>query len=79
MPSPRPLALTDDQLATIRRYAEPLHPHDRSRYLQRVVALLDGREIGDGLIARAARAAQLEFRRAPAEADGRPHVGKYAR
>jgi hypothetical protein len=39
-----PLALTDEQLDIIRNFAEPLNPHDRSAYLQRVAALLGDRE-----------------------------------
>ena len=43
-----PLALSDDQLATIRQFAEPLHPNDRGRFLQRVAHLLQGceRDVG---------------------------------
>jgi hypothetical protein len=60
------LALTDDQLQTVQRYAEPLHPADRDAYLRRVAQLLDGVvEAGDGVVARAARTAQREFFRAP--------------
>jgi DNA-directed RNA polymerase specialized sigma24 family protein len=50
----RPLALSDQQLAIIRRAAAPLHPRDRSAFLQRVAELLNGQEIGDGTVARAA-------------------------
>jgi hypothetical protein len=74
-----PLALTDDQFAIVRRFAAPLHPHDRGRYLQRVAELLRGRELGDGLIARAASAAQLEFRCSPTLEERRLHVGKHGR
>jgi hypothetical protein len=60
-----PLALTDDQLATIQRHAEPLHPADRDAYLRRVAQLLDGIEPGDGVVSRVARAAAREFFRPP--------------
>jgi hypothetical protein len=69
-----PLALTDEQLAAIRRYAEPIHPHDRSAYLQRVAVLLRDRELGDGIVARVAQQAQAEFRRSPPQINGRPHA-----
>ena len=66
-----PLALTDDQLAIIRQCAEPLDHADRAAYLERCVQLLQGREIGDGFVARVARAAQAEFHRMPAQIEGR--------
>jgi hypothetical protein len=57
----RPLALTDDQLLTIERMAQPLHPRDRGAYLHRVAELLAGVEIGDGVVTRAAARAQREL------------------
>jgi len=51
---PNPIASSDDQLDIVRRAAEPLHPHDRGAYLQTVAELLNGHEIGDGVVARAA-------------------------
>jgi hypothetical protein len=71
-----PLRLSDDQLDIVRRAAEPLNPHDRGAYLETVAQLLNGHEIGDGLVARAAREAQGRFWRAP---DLAGHAGKYAR
>jgi hypothetical protein len=62
---PSPLALTDDQLSIIQRAAGPLHPHDRSAYLETVAELLNGHELGDGIVARAAREAQAKFLRPP--------------
>ena len=59
----KPIALTDSQLDQVS--AEPLHPHDRGPYLQKVAELLNGHEIGDGLVGRVAREAQLQFLRAP--------------
>jgi hypothetical protein len=64
--SMRPLALTDDQLQTIQRHAEPLHPADRDAYLRRVAQLLDGIEPGDGIVSRMAARAAKEFFRPPA-------------
>jgi hypothetical protein len=61
----KPIGLTDDQLLTIQRAAGPLHPQDRGAYLEKVVELLSGHEIGDGLVGRAAREAQRQFLRAP--------------
>jgi hypothetical protein len=60
-----PLAFTDPQMDVILRAAEPLHPQDRSAYLQRVADLLNGHELGDGLVSRAARQAQRELFRPP--------------
>lgn len=74
------LALSDDQLDIIRRFAQPLHVNDRDQYLRRVAALLRGEEIGDELVSRMAQLAQAEFRRMPAQIDGRGNnVGKYGR
>jgi len=62
-----PLALSDDQLASVMASAEPLHPRDRAAYLQRVAELLDGHSVlGDGLVNRCARQAFAELFRAPA-------------
>ncbi len=61
----KPLALSDEQLLTVQRAAEPLHPHDRGAYLERVAEMLSGREIGDGLVGRVAREAQRQFLRPP--------------
>ena len=60
-----PLSLSDDQLLVVQQHAEPLHPRDRDGYLRRVAELLNGHEIGDGAVSRAARTAQREFFRAP--------------
>lgn len=60
-----PLRLSDDQMSMITRAAEPLQPADRGPFLQRVATLLNGHELGDGVISRVARQAQGEFFRAP--------------
>jgi hypothetical protein len=68
MPDDAPLAptsLSDDQLFAVMQCAEPLAPHDRSRFLNRVADLLRGHELGDGMVSRAARQAQGELFRAP--------------
>jgi hypothetical protein len=43
----------------------PLHPQDRSSYFEKVAEMLNGHEIGDGLVGRVAREAQRQFLRAP--------------
>src|SRR5262245_17609733 len=58
---PSPLRLTDQQLTIIESHARPLSWDDRSAFLQTVVELLDGREIGDGAVSLAAREAQRQF------------------
>jgi hypothetical protein len=74
----RPIALTDDQLDIIRRAAQPLHPQDRSAYLETVASLLAGHEIGDGSVARAVAAAQRHYRNPPDLSRGH-HVPRWAR
>jgi len=64
MPS-RPLALTDQQIDIIRRAAEPLPLRDRSAFLETVAELLNGQELGDGAVARAAAEAQRLYRDVP--------------
>jgi hypothetical protein len=61
----KPIGLTDSQLLTIQRAAGPLHPKDRGPYLEKVAEMLNGHEIGDGLVGRVAREAQRLFLRAP--------------
>ena len=69
------LRLSDDQISIITKLAEPLLYADRGPFLERVAALLRGREIGDGVVYRAAEQAQREFRRSVTLED---HPGKYA-
>jgi hypothetical protein len=40
----KPVALTDDQLAQVQRCAQPLNPHDRGAYLEKVAEMLNGRK-----------------------------------
>jgi hypothetical protein len=62
--SPRRISLTDDQLATVMKAAEPLDPHRRSAFLVALAALLRGepQPVGDGSLGRAIRELQHEFR-----------------
>jgi hypothetical protein len=69
------LRLSDNQLSIIQRLAEPLLHVDRGPYLERVAQLLNGCELGDGVVYRAAEQAQKQFRRSVTLED-RP--GKYA-
>lgn len=63
---PRPLALSDDQLAVITAMARPIAPQLRRRFLERVAEFLHGHpQLGDGLVSRACVAAQREFFDAP--------------
>ena len=73
-----PLRLSDDQLDAIFRAAEPLHPSDRGPFLEAVAALLQGCEIGDGAVSRAAREAQRHFLQPPQDT-GLQHAPKYQR
>jgi DNA-directed RNA polymerase specialized sigma24 family protein len=61
----RPLGLTDAQIDIIQRAAKPLPPRDRSAFLQTIAELLSGQELGDGVVARAAAAAQRRHRDPP--------------
>jgi hypothetical protein len=61
----KPIALTDGQLLAIQRAADPLHPEDRGPYLEKVAEMLNGHEIGDGLVGRVVREAQRQFLRVP--------------
>jgi hypothetical protein len=56
-----PLRLTDDQLATVLRAAEPLAIGDRGAFLQDVAAALQGQELGDGTVYRAIAQAQRQY------------------
>jgi hypothetical protein len=62
---PTPISLSDEQMTMIMTAAEPLHQHDRARFLEAVAERLRHQQIGDGAVARAVRDAQREFFRAP--------------
>lgn len=59
--SANPIALSDDQLGILQRAAEPLHPQDRPVFLQTVAELLDGHELGDGIVARTCLQIQRKY------------------
>jgi hypothetical protein len=61
----------------IMRLAEPIHPAERSAFLQDVASQLRGLEIGDGVVARIAAATQRHYLRAPDTSNTRTGVGKY--
>jgi hypothetical protein len=58
------IALSDDQLTTIMRAAGPLDPHNRALFLEDVAHALQGREIGDGTVARICAEVQKRYWRA---------------
>jgi hypothetical protein len=62
-----PLPLTDDQLATIQRAAAPIAAPDRVAFLAAVAQALQGREIGDGVVARVCAEQQRKWFTPPAE------------
>jgi len=62
-----PLPLTDDQLATIQRAAAPIVASDRVAFLAAVAQALQGREIGDGVVARVCAEQQRKWFTRPAE------------
>jgi hypothetical protein len=60
--APKPIALTDDQLAAIFRATEPLEPLRRSAFLIALAQMLRGEpEIGDGSLFRCILHLQREF------------------
>ena len=60
------LAFTDDQMSAMTSAAAPLHPRDRSTFVEAVAARFTNRdEIGDGELGRALRELQREFLNPP--------------
>jgi hypothetical protein len=55
-----PIAFTDAQMREIATAALPLPPVSRAVYLERIAALLAGRDFGDGDVHRAVVQAQRE-------------------
>jgi hypothetical protein len=45
-------------LTAIIRAAQPLHPHDRGAFLEKVAPRLNGLQLGDGFVGRVARERQ---------------------
>jgi hypothetical protein len=75
-PSPRPLALTDDQMSALLRAAQPLDRDLREPFLLAVARALQGREpLGDGLVFRTIKEVQREFWHPPVEPS---YAGKYS-
>jgi hypothetical protein len=69
-----PIAVTTEELATIRAMALPLPPWQRDEFFQAVAAALRGqREIGAGLVHRVAAAEQRRLLRGPAVLGAEPH------
>jgi hypothetical protein len=62
--APKPISLTDDQLSTVMKAAEPLDPHRRSAFLVALATMLrsEPQPVGDGSLGRAIRFLQHEFR-----------------
>ena len=60
------LGFTDGQMSAVTSTAAPLHPRDRSTFVEAVAARFANRdEIGDGELGRALRELQREFMNAP--------------
>ena len=57
----KPLALTDDQMSQVLRSAQPLSPSARSAFLLDVARELNGRELGDGIVARTCAEIQKRY------------------
>jgi hypothetical protein len=61
-----PLALTDDQLATVLRAAEPLPPRDRTAFFAAVAQVLAGQAVlGDGIVGRTCSELRRRFMTSP--------------
>jgi hypothetical protein len=56
-----PIAFSNQQVTEISALAQPLPPHLRAAYLQRLAVLLSGRDFGDGDVHRAAVQARREL------------------
>jgi hypothetical protein len=61
-PMSPPLKLTDRQLASISDAARGLRPADRDKFLRTIAESLAGREVGDGSVSMAVRAAMAMMR-----------------
>jgi hypothetical protein len=59
-PTPAPLSFSDDQLSILLSYAQPLHPDDRPRFLERLAIELHGVDTPEKLRSTIARV-QNEF------------------
>ena len=64
------LGFTDGQMFAVTSAAAPLHPRDRSTFVEAVAARFVNRdEIGDGELGRALRELQREFLKSPMRTD----------
>jgi hypothetical protein len=61
-----PLAFSDQQLSEITTAAQSIPPALRAAYLERIAAMLSGREFGDGDVRGAAMQARREVLRSTA-------------
>jgi len=59
-----PIHFSGQQLALLRELAAPLAPSQRSAFLEDVARRLHNVELGDGVVAQAAREAQAAIRKA---------------
>jgi hypothetical protein len=58
----RPVAISDEAMAALFDLARPLYPHDRTLFIEDVVAELDGHaEIDIGLVHRVAASLQWRY------------------
>jgi hypothetical protein len=65
IPSPPPIALTDEQLDAIVRASQPFAPIDRGKFLEAVAEGLRCRVVGDGAVHLAICEAQRQLWRPP--------------
>jgi hypothetical protein len=74
------ISLTEDQLAFISQLCQPMQPPEKSTFLHALAELLRqeqaaGRELGDGMVNRAARSLLREFWRPPITEPQAPRLG----
>ena len=74
-PSPRPLALSDSEIAHIRSAARVLAVADRDAFLRSVAFALEQLpELGDGVVSRTCREIQSRYWRPPEFTTGSKHA-----
>src|SRR5262245_33513575 len=74
---PTPIRFSDEQITSIMQLARPLTPDQRSRFLEMLVARLNGRgEVGDGQLYQICRELQKQYFAPP---DFGVDNGSYAR
>jgi hypothetical protein len=73
----RPLSLSDQSIALLLDLAKPLHPDQRSAFLESVAARLrDEPVLGDGIVSRIAKDLQRLYLKPP-DLSGTPGSSKY--